>query len=261
MGYIPKKVTGSPVTRFCSYCGTRLDNNAKYCKHCGKAVGAFAFDNGQQEDAAANPTARKTVYEGTLHKCPNCGEIIDAFVTNCPACGCEFRDATTSNSVKEFSKSLSDIECLKAPNTPGKPSLWKKIFGTDFNDISDDEKLNMKISLIKSFAIPNTKEDIMEFIILASANIDLKTYGLDKEKYEKQRKLSDAWLSKMEQAYQKAKILFPSSNEFQKISNLVEEKEKQIKKRKMQTPLMLLGILGALIALILFCLLMSHLSS
>lgn len=264
MGYIPKEVKNSSAVKFCTYCGTRLDENAKFCKNCGKAViigNPINLDSRYYDNDESNPTSRKTVYEGTLHKCPNCGEIVDALITNCPACGYEFRDATVSKSVNEFSRKLSDIDWAKAPNSSGNPSLFKRIFGTDFNDISENEKLNLKISLIKSFAIPNTKEDITEFIILASANIDLKVYGIDKDKYEKQRELSDAWLAKMEQAYQKAKILFPSTNEFKKISHLVEEKEKQIKKKKLQKSLMFFSLLGVLIVIILFCLIMSYLSS
>lgn len=40
-----------------------------------------------------------------------------------------------------------------------------------------------KIDLIRNFSIPNTKEDVLEFIVLAAANIDLKVYGLDSDKY------------------------------------------------------------------------------
>ena len=64
------------------------------------------------------------------------------------------------------------------------------------------------VGLIKNFSIPNNKEDIMEFAILASSNIDVKVYGsLEGQRYQMlnpaQREISDAWLAKFEQANQK----------------------------------------------------------
>ena len=54
---------------FCINCGQELTEGAKFCANCGKVV------NGE------NPTPqRKTVYEGQIHKCPNCGEVLGAFV-------------------------------------------------------------------------------------------------------------------------------------------------------------------------------------
>ena len=56
---------------FCINCGQELAEGAKFCANCGKAV------------TGENTTSqRKTVYEGNLHKCPNCGEVLNSFVTN-----------------------------------------------------------------------------------------------------------------------------------------------------------------------------------
>lgn len=58
---------------FCVNCGQELVEGAKFCANCGKAV-----------DGNSSNSQRKTVYDGELHKCPNCGETINAFVTICP---------------------------------------------------------------------------------------------------------------------------------------------------------------------------------
>lgn len=56
---------------FCISCGQELTEGAKYCANCGKAVNNDSTNQ------------RKTVYDGELHKCPNCGELLNAFGTVC----------------------------------------------------------------------------------------------------------------------------------------------------------------------------------
>ena len=48
----------------------------------------------------------RTVYDGVVHKCPNCGETLQSFVSFCPTCGLELRGSNISNSVREFSEML-----------------------------------------------------------------------------------------------------------------------------------------------------------
>ena len=76
--------------RFCPYCGTKLDEGAKFCKNCGEAISNDTQESHKtlnKRPSSENPTERKTVYEGYIHKCPNCGEVIDSFLTVCPTCG------------------------------------------------------------------------------------------------------------------------------------------------------------------------------
>ena len=49
---------------FCINCGQELTEDAKFCANCGQAVGNNS-----------STSQRKTVYDGELHKCPNCGEL------------------------------------------------------------------------------------------------------------------------------------------------------------------------------------------
>jgi hypothetical protein len=88
----------------------------------------------------------------------------------------------------------------------------------------------------------------MEFVILASSNIDLKVYGINGQRYQMtnpaQREISDAWLSKFEQAYQKAQLMFGGSQEFMNIHLLFEKKSKEISKKKRETPLLVIGTVG-----------------
>ena len=160
---------------FCSQCGKELADGAQFCAACGTGVSTGVFKNPKE-------IHQRNVYDGKIFKCPNCGEQLDAFVAICPACGYELRGTQSTSCVHELSKIL---ECTA--------SMEKK-----------DE-------LIRNFYIPNTKEDIYEFFILAYSNITAGAYGID------------AWKVKLEQAYLKAKLAFNDDGDFKYINELYKQ--------------------------------------
>ena len=83
---------------FCSNCGYKLSEGSNFCNNCGAAVNLEVHNNFEK---------RKTTYEGEIHKCPNCGEILDAFVTVCPTCGYELRGAKVTSVVNELAQKLA----------------------------------------------------------------------------------------------------------------------------------------------------------
>lgn len=163
---------------FCSNCGKELTNEAKFCPNCGTAT---ILNNDNTE-------TRKTVYEGEIHKCPNCGETLNSFIANCPTCGFELRGTKSSRTLNDFFSKLVNIELEE-----------------------------QKIELIRNFPIPNTKEDIWEFLILASSNIDIDASTTI------QKELTAAWLTKIEQSYKKAKLLFFNDDDFLKIQSIYSQ--------------------------------------
>ena len=195
--------------QFCPYCGTKLDDGARFCKNCGEsmvqrqqATETATFHEPpktETQQPKAEPvkedprTKRKTVYDGELHKCPNCGEIIDAFVTNCPACDYEIRGSKATVSLQQF--------------------YW------DLHRAKNSEE---KASMIRNYPIPNSKEDIVEFMILASSNIS----------GEADKNIFEAWVAKFEQAYQKAQITLQNDPTFAQIEDIYEKTEKAINKEK-----------------------------
>ena len=222
---------------FCIKCGQELAEGAKFCANCGKAV------NGENLTSQ-----RKTVYEGQIHKCPSCGEVINSFVSNCPTCGHEIRGAQGVSSVRQLAMKLEQLEAKRPPKKG--INIFAQTFGNGAQLQSVDEQ---KIDLIKNFSIPNTKEDVLEFIVLAAANIDLKVYGLDSSRYQMlapaRRELSDAWLAKLEQADRKAEIMFGHTQEYLSMRNVYENKMKAIKKQKFQIVWLFVGVFGMIFLL------------
>ena len=202
---------------YCSNCGHELRSGAKFCDNCGVSV----------IDTSDN-TQRKTVYEGKLHKCPNCGETLGSFIRNCPSCGLELREINHDSAVLEFSRKLEAIEANREYESPkAAREAWKsgRISKTD----------EQKISLIQSFAVPNTKEDMLEFMILATSILEARVQKSIMS--EGERALNDAWFSKARQIYEKAKHSYGVETDFYQIQDLydkciacAEKENKRIKK-------------------------------
>lgn len=238
--------------KFCVNCGEKLKDGAKFCFGCGSPVSVIKQEIHEQEHKVEEPkgeattaeklddsentstrtrveaeelTERKVVYEGKIHKCPNCGEVLGSFQATCPTCGHEVRDAKNSYSVREFAVKLEEIEHGRSTKGFGIKKMLQ-----DQNEVNETDQ--KKINLIRSYVIPNTKEDLLEFLILASSNINLKRYNDFEQITMSQKAVSDAWEAKFEQAYEKAKLSFGNTPEFHKIQSLYEKKNGEITKSK-----------------------------
>lgn len=225
---------------YCSECGHKLDSEAKFCSGCGKPVNGG--DDGSQ---------RKHVFEGSIHKCPNCGEAIDSFVSKCPSCGHEFRDSKSSSALNEFTKKLEEIESTRKQSS--KLGDFANALGVGSNKTNDQKE-----NLVRNFAVPNNKEDIFEFMILAASNIDSSLFciygntGMMAGERNSQLKVTKAWVAKFEQAYQKARLTFGSDQDFKNIENIYLIKTKEIKISKLKGPLTFVGLMTLLVALFIF---------
>lgn len=198
---------------FCSKCGKEIEDGAAFCGGCGAAIGATE----QKNDGK-----RKIAFDGEIHKCPNCGEILKGFESVCSACGCEIRGVKTSETVTEFAEKLEKTEAVKG----GSAWIAHQAFGEDTLSPVDEQKVNV----IKNYPIPNTKEDIREFMILAATNLDPTLYATTSKIAKKA--LTAAWRMKMEQAYQKAKMSFGGSSDFNGVQKIYKEKIVKPKRKK-----------------------------
>ena len=163
---------------FCTNCGHQLANDAKFCFECGAKVAIPAADEEHR---------RKIRFDGEIHKCPHCGEVLNSFESVCPTCNYELRGLKSSGAVKELSQKLE-------------------------NALSERQR----IVIIKNFPVPNTKEDIFEFMLLAASNFDASYYVSHMDEDD----ISDAWLAKIEQCYSKARLAFGNHDDYEKIESI-----------------------------------------
>ena len=169
-----------------------------YCRNCGTQLidGAkFCQKCGCSViNENAGYTQRKQEFAGKQYKCPNCGEAIE--------------------SRREYEKPCGLFAAAEAQ---------QRVSKTD----------EQKISLIKSFSVPNTKEDMLEFMILATSSMNMRTFdsaNTDISKSEKE--VTAAWFSKVQQVYEKAKRSYSTDSIFTEIKALYDSCNDGIKKSK-----------------------------
>lgn len=249
--------------QFCPYCGTKLDEGARFCKNCGKVVSDTAEQTPkaqQPESPDGNPSERQTVYEGYIHKCPNCGQVLKSFELVCPACGYELRGTKASNAVREFALKLEAIESKREYEKPygffAAADAQQRVSKTD----------EQKISLIKSFSVPNSKEDMLEFMILATSNMNMLVYdsfaSASLSKGEKE--INAAWFAKVQQVYEKAKrshSLDSSDSTFTEIQTLYHKCNENVKQAKRKGTVKWLLTIGGMPILLVFLIVFVGVSS
>lgn len=222
---------------FCTNCGQQVADDAKFCANCGASLIQTPRNNGE----------RKKYYDGDIHKCPNCGEVLKAFEAVCPSCKFELRGAKNSSAVKELIAKIEKLDSQKSEDSFLK-SLKRKLDGTKLSPIEEQ-----KISLISNFPIPNTKEDLLEFMILSSSHILSKKPSGNISQHDEllYNELKKAWKIKFEQAYDKAKICIKNDSDRVEIEQCYEKTIIEPKrKRKKTTKIVLLSVFIPLILIV-----------
>ena len=119
--------------------------------------------------ADEKPSSNK---EGELKKCPSCGAPVSSFATKCEHCGHEFRNIESARSVKDLVTKLEEAE-EKARNTKSGGGLLNSYMKMFDGDTELEKRIfNAKSNVISSFPVPNTKEDILEFLALSVAQVN-----------------------------------------------------------------------------------------
>lgn len=191
----------------------------------------------QKTAAAAAPKSNSNKH-GEVRKCPACGAMVSAFSTRCSECGFEFNNVEANKSANTLFEKLQALEMEKArelaqhEESKNKQLLalserhnsggtLTKIFannGEAQNEERDDlirtlEKgarlierkyMDAKINMIKVFAVPNTKGDLLELLSMASSSAYDNDGVIGPEK--------EAWLQKTDQIYQKLVICAAGDN-------------------------------------------------
>lgn len=157
-------------------------------------------------------------------KCPACGQSLNGGELACPMCGYDLSATVSSTSVSDLAAEIGKLEQKR--NTVA-DALATKLSGR--RESPTDEKI---ASLIRNYVIPNTKTDILEFMLLAAGNIDAKLLAGKKNVEGLSELVTKAWESKFQQAFQKAKISFGTDNDFRKIQAVYDSKLEEIEAAK-----------------------------
>ena len=190
-----------------------------YCSKCGKQIADDAlFCDGCGAKVGGVEKKEAQVKEGKTFKCPYCGEILPFDALKCPSCGHEIRGRETTASVQSF-----------------------------FDKLNNTENEDKKIELIKTYPIPNNREDILEFMYLAVSNFDAKYYATNKNKDS----VASAWRTKIEQCYQKGKAMLTSQSDLARLDDLYKKVNVQTSNIiKMKTIFIVVGFIAIALGVI-----------
>lgn len=146
---------------------------------------------------------------GTLKKCPNCGEVVKPGTAICSSCGLEFSGIGAVNSVERFSEKIAEIE-----------KQYPLIGNENRDEISP--RASAITSVIANFPIPNSKEDLLEFIVFTES----KFLHLNNST-ESEVAILRAYKAKYIESVEKAKIYFRNDPQFDSIFSKYEKNKKR----------------------------------
>jgi hypothetical protein len=138
---------------------------------------------------------------GNIIKCPQCKADIPSFTTKCEFCGHEFRNLESSNSIKLFFEKLENLENTRESN--GVLGSFAKFYG-----LGDSKLKSQKVELILSFPIPNSKEDILEFLALSVPRSKAPSMWGGGVDIQEKKETAKAFFQKCEQIIMKAGFSF-----------------------------------------------------
>ena len=248
---------------YCRNCGEKLIPNSKFCNYCGTSVNIEESTIEEKKEKIKNEieteefNERKTVYDGKIHKCPNCGDVVRSYDIVCPSCGFELSGKEVSKTLQRFIEKVNECE-QTISNSPkinnGGWSSWSggKKFGfiilnlvfafiplfiyflLPFIKIKSKPNLSKEEqqleSLIENFPFPNDRESIIDALIFAKEKMNF----ISKEEMNRKNAYwFRLWSSKAEQLKHKADLLFPNdkivNESYDKILNKNAEVNKKLK--------------------------------
>lgn len=187
---------------------------------------------------------------GNVVKCPNCGAQVKGGSALCTECGYAFSNVSANSSAEKLQAKLDEFNRRQEQREDSR--------GNARSSLSDKRRaIENKMDIISMFPVPNTREDLLEFLTMlqARANATGPRNGMNLANEEN---MSYAYWLLYTNCINKAKLSFPNDNDFQ---YYFQTYEKQLQKTK--------GIIGyvrcnkgakialVFLALIIFCLVLS----
>lgn len=238
---------------YCVRCGAKLDAGDKFCGGCGKSVelvpagdSGAAGVSGSSSSAPASMASPSTVPAGKGRgavRCPVCGEYLDKHATVCSACGFTVRDAA-EGSIAVLADKLAAIERERPKRT---------MFVGRETYLATDRK---KADLIRNFPIPNSYDDLLEFMTMARAN-SVPFASNNELTAAGEEIVAAAWGAKFDQACAKAEHLCGDEDGFEEFRALRQGREDDQKRARLKKYLPVIASICMFVFLMLFVLLMS----
>lgn len=174
----------------------------------------------QHQSALFKPTKQR---KGNINVCPVCGELVKAMEIKCSACDHEFVNIEAITSISIL---LSEITEIKR--------------NAEIIDYTTEQRI---AGLINSTPIPNSKEDLLEFLAVccAQADVDFAARGTGV--------IPAAWANKGNEAFLKARIAFRGDNSSLSLLHEFETKLKSAKRKSKLIWLILILSLSLLAAI------------
>lgn len=208
---------------------------------------------------AAQKSAPKSNKYGDIRKCPSCGAMVESFQTKCSECGYEFTNVEAVHSAQKLFDALQAAEMRKAEkisehnkeknqrleelskrhNSAG--TMTKIFAGRSLKENQDEERedlirelneeksaiervaIDEKVNIIKNFPIPNTKEDLLELLAMASSSAYDNDGVIGREE--------EVWIQKTDQIYQKIIVCAASDDKIlEQASNMIFSLMKRLPK-------------------------------
>ncbi len=143
---------------------------------------------------------------GDVKKCPACGAMIQSYQTKCVDCGHEFSNIEANASVQKLFKMLNDAEDKRSEGPNDFLSKLSRELTDRFSNVDKVDKKKMEI--ISNFPIPTTKNDILEFLSIATPKAkkmgNMWTHNNDE--FIAHNEFVPVWKTKCEQIIMKARF-------------------------------------------------------
>lgn len=195
----------------------------------------YEHNNASKSQATTNASPKSNKL-GEVKKCPACGAIIQSFSALCSECGFEFRTNETTQSIERLFELLNAIEAKSKEDFGGVFGSFKQVMAAEImNGMGGGDKTTrQKIEIIRTFPLPTTKNDILEFLTLAAPLASspipnplknpIKFFTRDIEK--ERDPLAPVWRNKCLQLVEKAKIALKEDKDtLKQIADIVKPLE------------------------------------
>lgn len=213
---------GIDIEEFCVIVDARLFERQKQLK---QEEEDLRRKNARQ---AATPMKPKPKAD-RVRRCPACNAPINsASLRRCPECGYEF-DNVSEGSVKHLLKKLEEADREFAEKmerrqaSKGNRGRLKAFFADAFDfeaDKLETEHIDRKAAMIRTHPMPETREEVLEFLYAA---IPLAVDHSDDDDYEGDESLQPVWKEKCEQVVTKGRFLIKGKPEQEALRDLARK--------------------------------------